>query len=172
MSGTRQGQTKKSRDRQGKSGTRQGQGRDKKGQTGTSRDSPYVSLCVPACTCLSQSFPVCPFLYLSVPVCPCLFLSVPVCPCPSLSDRICHCLSLSDHVYPFMSLALLVSPCLSQRCKHVRTCKQCLCKMFSSSGKFFAKFYGVLTQSELCHNFAIFGSIFWLNLICVKKLHF
>ena len=31
-----------------------------------------------------------------------------------------------------------------QRCKNVRTCKQCLCKKNPISGKIFAKFYAVL----------------------------
>ena len=51
----------------------------------TSRDSPFLSLSVSACSCLPPSVLVCPCLSPSVPVCPFLSLSVPICPSLSLS---------------------------------------------------------------------------------------
>ena len=50
---------------------------------------------------------------------------------------------------------------VEQKCKNVRTCKQCSCYMFPSSGKILAKFYAICHKSELCRNFALFGGIFW-----------
>ena len=62
MPGTGPGQACTSRDKKG-------QGMDKQGQARTNRDSPFLSLLVPACPCLSLSVPVCPCLSMSVPVC-------------------------------------------------------------------------------------------------------
>ena len=80
------------RDKQRPAGTRQG-------HTGTSRDSPSLSL----------FDHVCPSLSLCVPVCPCL---IPVCPCLSLSVHVYPCLSLSFPFGPCMSVSVRVCPCL------------------------------------------------------------
>ena len=81
---------------------------------GTYNVSPFPSLHVSACLCLSLSFPIRPCLSLFVPVCPCLSLSVSVFPCLSLHVPTCPCLSLSVLVCPCLSLHLLYlhfSPC-------------------------------------------------------------
>ena len=43
-----------------------------------------------------------------------------------------------------------------QRCKKVRMCEQCLCKMFPSSGKIWAKFYAALSQKWVMSRFCAF----------------
>ena len=84
----------------------------------TSRDSPFLSLSVHACPCLSPYILVCPPLSLSVPlrpsflVCPCLSLTVPICPRLSLSVPVYPCLSLSVPVCTCMSLSVPFCPCM------------------------------------------------------------
>ena len=53
------------------------------------------------------------------------------------------------------------SVAIQQRCKNVRTCKQCLCKMFLAWVKFYQNFTLFCRKSELCPNFVLFGGIFW-----------
>ena len=66
----------------------------------TSKDSPFLSLSVSACSCLPPSVLVCPCLSPSVPVCPFLSLSVPSCPFLSLYVPVCPYLSQSIPVCP------------------------------------------------------------------------
>ena len=101
---------------------KQGQARTMQGQTGTSRDIPYLSLLVPTC----------PFLSMLVPACPCLSLYVPVCPCLSLSVLVCPCMSLHwlyHHVYPLHQYehSYIDFPCQSH-CSNV--CKPCFFNFF------------------------------------------
>ena len=43
-----------------------------------------------------------------------------------------------------------------QRCKNVRTCEQCLCKMFPCSGKILAKIFAVLSPKWVMLRFRTF----------------
>ena len=59
-----------------------------------------------------------------------------------------------------LSMSLIWSsnnlPAYLQRCKNIRTCKQCLCKKVPISGKMFAKMYAVLSIKGVMSQFWTF----------------